>query len=66
MTDSQNLDIPGYHKLINKNRKGTSVNPGGVGVYIKDSISYTLRKDLSVFIPHIFELLFTEVNKKTI
>ena len=53
-TDSQNLDLPGYHNLISKNREDTSVNRRGVGVYIKDCISYTLRKDLCVFIPHTF------------
>ena len=31
-------------------------------MYIKDPISYTLRTDLSVFIPHIFESLFIDLN----
>ena len=33
-------------------------------MYIKDSISYTLCKDLSIFIPYIFESLFIEINKQ--
>jgi hypothetical protein len=63
-TDSYNLELPGYHALISRNREGTSVNRGGVGLYIKDSVTYTLREDLSVFIPHVFESLFIEVTNK--
>ena len=29
-------------------------------MFIKDHIHYTLREDLSVFIPHVFESLFIE------
>ena len=34
------------------------------GLFIKDSITYTTREDLSVFIPHLFESLFIEVANK--
>ena len=63
-TDSYNLDLPGYHGLISRNREGTSVNRGGVGLYIKDSVTYIVREDLSVFIPHVFESLFIEITNK--
>ena len=33
-------------------------------VYINENISFKVRDDLSVFIPHIFESLFIEVNHK--
>ena len=37
-------------------------------MFIKDHINYTLREDLSVFIPHVFESLFIEfgTSKKTV
>ena len=40
----------------------------GIGIYIKASYSYKLRKDLSLFIPNIFESIFVEapVAKKQI
>ena len=43
--ESRNLELPGYHQLIIKNREGMSVNQGGVSLYVKDCISYSLRKD---------------------
>ena len=63
-TSSHSLDLPGYHTLISRNREGTHANRGGVGLFIKDSITYTIREDLFVFIPHIFESLFIEVVNK--
>ncbi len=54
------LGLPGYHKLIARNRDDD--NRGGVGLYIKDTINYIIRNDLSVFIPHVFESLFIEIS----
>jgi hypothetical protein len=53
------LFLPGYHDLITKCRNDGP--RGGVGVFIKDTINYKLREDLSVFIPHIFESIFIEI-----
>ena len=30
-------------------------NRGGVGLFIKEDVNFNIRKDFSVFIPHIFE-----------
>ncbi len=54
------LVLPGYHKLIARNRDDD--NRGGVGLYIKDTINYHVRNDLSVFIPHVFESIFIEIS----
>ena len=62
--DLHNLDLPGYHKLISRNREGAQANRGEVGLFMKDSITYTIRQGLSVFIPHVFESLFTDVVNK--
>ena len=31
---------------------------GGVGLFIKSDIQYTIRDDLSIFLPHVFEAVF--------
>ena len=31
-------------------------------IYINDSFTYTKREDLSIFIPHVFESIFFEVQ----
>ena len=31
-------------------------------MFIKDSIQFHIREDLSVFIPHVFESVFVEIN----
>jgi len=61
-TDKINLNLPGYYNFISNTRD--KCNRGGVGLYIKDSLQYTIRDDLSVFIPHIFESIFIEVKIK--
>ena len=35
---------------------------GGEGIYINDNFTYTKREDLSIFIPHVFESIFCEVQ----
>ena len=52
------LKLPGYHELIVRNRVDS--NRGGVGIFVKESITFTVREDLSVFIPHIFKSIFIE------
>jgi len=57
-----NLHIEGYKPLITNTRPNENDNRGGVGMYIKDNIISTLRPDLSIFIPHVIETLFVEIN----
>jgi len=60
----QRIRLPGYHKIIT--RCG-DINDGyrdGVARFIKDNPSYTIRNDLSVFLVHVYELLFVEVIPK--
>ena len=54
------LALPGYHNLITRCRDDDG--RGGVGLSIKESINFKVRHDLSVFIPHVFESLFVEIN----
>ena len=37
-------------------------NRGGVGIFIKYSLDYCVREDISVFIPHICETVFIEIK----
>jgi len=53
------LSLSGYHPLISQTRKDDG--RGGVGIFIKDHIHYSIRHDLSVFIPHVYESLFIEI-----
>jgi len=52
------LHLPGYHDLITRTRQDSI--RGGVGLFISNHITYSIREDLSVFIPHIYESLFIE------
>ena len=61
-TDRHNFDLPGYHDLLSKTR--TNSNRGGVGIYIKNNIQYSVRDDLSIFIPNIIESIFIEIKVK--
>ena len=54
------IQIDGYHDVIYKCREDCS--RGGVALYINDRYDYKIRKDLSIFIPNVFESLFVEVN----
>ena len=56
--------LDGYHPLEFKTRSDLNSSRGGVGIYVKDSLSYEVREDLSVFIPHVFEAVFIEINIK--
>ena len=54
------IKIDGYHDVIYRCREDCS--RGGVALYINDRYDYTIRKDLSVFIPRVIETLFVEVS----
>ncbi len=58
--------LPGYN-LICKNR--THMKGGGVAIYVRSNIAYSLRDDISVFVEGEFETVFIETfanNKKTV
>jgi hypothetical protein len=57
------LSLPGYHKLISRCREDGP--RGGVGLFIKETLNYIIREDISVFIPHIFESVFIEIVNKS-
>ena len=50
------MNLPGYRKLLVQNSQDDDI--GGVGQFVKESVYYKARRDLSVFIPRIFEPLF--------
>ena len=52
--------LPGYHNIITRCRN--DAGRGGVGLFIKDSINFKFREDLSVFITRLYESLFVEVE----
>ena len=58
--DCDLYDIEGYNKL-EKHRQNRS--GGGVAIFIKDSIEYTIRNDLITFNEHI-ESVFFEISKE--
>ena len=58
---NQAFHLPGYQQFIFKNRPDNDDNHGGVGFFIKEGISYSVRTDLSIFIPHVIESLFIEI-----
>ena len=53
------LKLSGYHAPIFKCRNNG--NRGGVGLYVKEDRSFTVREDLSIFIPNVFESVFVDV-----
>ena len=57
------LSLPGFHDLITRCRDDGS--RGGVGLFIKENIIFKIREDLSVFIPHILESVFIEIQSKS-
>ena len=56
--DDVNYKLNGYHDLQFNTRPSTYDGHGGVGLYIKDNLTYVKRDDLSIFIPHVFESIF--------
>ncbi|KAK2149304.1 hypothetical protein LSH36_455g01026 [Paralvinella palmiformis] len=52
-----------YHNIITRCRNEDG--RGGAGLFIKDSINFKVREDLSVFIPHVYESLFVEVENES-
>ena len=61
------FNITGYKKLEFKLRRD-NVQGGGVGLYVKSTLSYSVNIEFSIFVDRIFESLFIELtsydNKK--
>ena len=55
-------DLHNFHPLITNLR--TNKRGGGVGIYIKNYINFTLRQDLTVFNECEFESLIIEISSK--
>ena len=53
--------MQGYHYIEYNNRGDADDGHGGVGIYVNSDMSYCMRDDLSIFIPHV-ETLFIEVK----
>ena len=67
--DGFNYHIDGYHEILSNTRDDLDDGHGGVALYINENKPYHLRDDLTVFIPHVLESLFVEVqinSKKSI
>ena len=63
------FNITGYHCLQFQTRSDTDDGRGGVWLFINSNFTYGKRDDLSVFIPHVIESVFFEIQineRKTI
>ena len=60
--DESNVVLKGYHKFEYKERPKNDDGRGGVGFFIKDHLVYEIKKEYSVFIPHIIETMFIEIK----
>jgi hypothetical protein len=59
-----NFSLPGYNPLIFKLRN-SNTQGGGVGIYIKSNIKFTILQAQSIFIDRIFESLFVQIELST-
>ena len=57
--------LNGYHNLESKTRPASDDGRGEVGLFINSDLKYTVREDLSTFIPHVCECLFIEIDMHT-
>ena len=58
-----NFSINGYHPLVYKLR-GDNVQGGGVGLYIKDTLEFNIKTNISTFYDRIYESLVVEITAK--
>ncbi len=54
------FSLPGYSVLQYKLRSN-STQGGGVGVYVKNNIKFSISSNFSVFVDRIFESIFIEI-----
>ena len=59
-SNDERIHIDGYHDILSRNR--TEGRRGGVGLFIKEHIKYKVHEEYSVFIPHVFESIFVEIE----
>ena len=59
--DNINYNISGYHQIVFKTRTDITRGRGGVALYINNKFQFSIRQDLSIFIPHVYESLFVEI-----
>ena len=64
-TNDRRISLPGYHPIITRCRNINGDYRGGVALFINEHIDFTIRDDLSVFIPHVYESLFVELIPKS-
>ena len=66
--DHFNYSINGYHDIEFNTRHHSDDGHGGVGLYVKSTVSYSRRDDLSIFITHVLESIFVEakLNEKNL
>ena len=66
--DNSMFPLINYHPLLTNLRR--SARGGGVGIYIKENLSFKILSKFSIFVERIFESIFIEVslanNKKII
>ena len=60
--DCDDFKLEGYHPFEYKSRPKGDDGHGGVGMFVKDNIVFKKRPDLSIFIPHIIETIFIEIE----
>ena len=60
--DVLHYKINGYHNLLFNTRLDADDGHGGIGLYISETFTYSKREDLSIFIPHVFESIFFELQ----
>ena len=59
--DNTMFSLNGYHPLEFKSRRN-NVQGGGVGIYVRSDLNYTLNNEMSVFHDRIFETIFVTVT----
>ena len=62
--NDQHFTLKGYHQLEFNTRPSSDDAHGGVALFIHEKLNYIRRDDLSIFIPHVMETLFVEIQYK--
>jgi hypothetical protein len=58
----QRIGLPGYHDFVTRCRGDNDDCRGGVALFIKETVDFKIRNDLSVFIPHVYESIVVEIS----
>ena len=61
--DVLHYKIDGYHNLLFDTRLDADDGHRGVGLYISETFTYSKREDLSIFIPHVLESIYFELQE---